>query len=425
MIPKRLTHLALTASASLFLFSATAHADTVTVVGTVLSGPVGAIAGSTSSTAAATASTATVLNANFGLAGQGFTNGILNGVKGELESQTEVLNKLSDLAADNQYYLEKASKTEAIDRAVRIRKGLVDLCRSATAARRVVQGKKAAEETKAASSQTASTRAASTFHPHAVAGSNVATHAAKYCSAAEAAIGRCDTVSETPNADIKSATLMHGAQKVKDEVEIIKDKSGNILKVVSNPVPLEEGEALTKLTFNEEDIAASERVIINTVNPTPDRALSKDMDSSPGFLEHQAKFLARQTRISYSNRALNDLLADRTPSIELGDWKETINETDFNELEGTAVDGKISVADKLNFDVSRRFDSPNWYSHVAGLSAADKELESLSMAALELKLAHLQLQRLDDIKALLSVQLAQQMNPITKDDLSLATPVLK
>jgi len=405
-------------------------AKSVTVVGTVLSGPVAAIQGSTSATAGSTATSATILGANFGVAGQGYTNGILNGVKGELESQTEVLNKLEDLAADNAYYLEKASKTEEIDREVRLRSGLVDLCISATAARAAQSAEKKVSEIKTELAERSSQRGVGTLQPEAVAERAAHQHANDFCSAIEDALGRCPNgISETPNADIKASTLYGGAKEISQTAKVTRDSEGNIIKVHGTTDVVADVSS-DRLTFKPIDNTASILVIDNSINPIPDKVLDGDFSdpNNPNSVllrEYQTKLNARQTRLSFANNALNKHLSNRQPTIELAAWKEELAKAGGNAddaKEGMTVDGKISVLDKLKFDVDRRHKSATWYKKVAKKTNHELLVEMAVMDALTINLLHKIYTTLESIEGIASVQLADQINPITKGDLAQVNP---
>jgi len=400
----------------------------VAVTSTPVMGPATSIASSSGVVATQTTTMQTLLNLNFGMMGEGYTNGLISGMDENLKAQTDVLKKLTDLELDNATFLEKATKKEEIERLMRVGKGLASLCRSGTAAKQVQQAEKKTAEKGAQLNAASTSRSTTAFSPSTKVMDPVYAHDSAYCSAAGVAANRCATVSDKANADIKASTLMGGIAKVNVDLAVSRNSAGSVIGVTETNLADGAEEVSKRLTFDEDDMEASKLLIVNTVNPIPDRALDGSYTNSPKFLTYQSLFLSRQARISFSDTALNDVLSSREPVYNLEAWKEQIKATDalaVEKLDSAAVNGLISSADKLKFEVDRRYGSSDWYTGLSGKTTTELTQEQLMLSALDLKLQYAQLQTLEDIKILMAVQLGTTVNPVSKDDLAKEMPLVK
>lgn len=412
------------------LAATTAQAYSVTVVGSILQAPASKIAGSTASTASNTGSIAKdaagmnrTIQMNFG-GGAGYVNGQLDRLAGQNGALIDLMAQLSDLESDNLFKAAKADKAEQINREESIGVNAIDVCRTATSARRTGQGKSQAELAKATINEASIVRGTSTITTGASANNIIRSHE-RYCSSTDYALSLCESPSKLQNADIKSSTLFDGAAEITTQIDVVRDDQGNVIGTTGRPSVSDE-KAVAKRTFNIDDINASTALINNAVNPFPDEAVTIAANGGDRKLipEYQSKYLARQSRIDFANSALTDIQSQRVPVVDLGGWKETIagESGDISDLEEKAVDGKISLSDKLAFEVSRRHDNPEWHVSMAEKTSGQKQNEMLQLLALIARIEHRQLEVMERTSATQGVHLAHVLSPITKADLEESNP---
>lgn len=187
------------------------------------------------------------------------------------------------------------------------------------------------------------------------------THAEKYCSDADAQLGRCTAVSSTlQNADVKADTL------------------------------------LNQNSMSSDQLAAAQAYVTNVTNPIPTQQIPKKWESTPQGKAFLAGQYVEQARMSVAENSLNASIASRTPITGLGTAAQ-LNKADVSETE------------LMESIVRGRFESPDWYTMVAGFSTDNLLREQNKMLAFQLWMDLKSYQQFERVETILATQLAMEV----------------
>lgn len=164
----------------------------------------------------------------------------------------------------------------------------------------------------------------------------LATHQAKYCSAQDAALGRCTAAADDmQNADVRADTLY------------------------------------SHTSLSPDQITAAQQLHNNIINPIPTQSLPKGLESSAAGKLFVAGQYMEQASLSVASNSLNQAIGVRTPVQGLG----TAAQMDTPD---------ISEMGLMEAQVIGRFESPAWYAMVAGMSQENLLREMNKQQALKL-----------------------------------------
>ncbi|BBO86770.1 hypothetical protein DSCO28_73360 (plasmid) [Desulfosarcina ovata subsp. sediminis] len=96
-------------------------------------------------------------------------------------------------------------------------------------------------------------------------------------------------------------------------------------------------------------------------NPYPDLTVQEELEETPSGKDYEAVKKIKEASLTVPQLALSDIIANKTPSHELGDWAEQMNA--IMGQSGTpacVVDGKISADALLDMLTDLRYANPNW-----------------------------------------------------------------
>ncbi len=183
-------------------------------------------------------------------------------------------------------------------------------------------------------------------------------HATKYCSAQDEALGRCTAVdSQLQNADVRADA------------------------------------ALNTASYTPAQIDAARAFVNNVANPMPTQNIPMDWERTAQGKMFVAGQYVEQARGSVAANSLNAAIAARTPVQGLG-TAAMLNKADVSELE------------LMESQVRGRFESPGWYSMIAGFSLENLQREVVKIRALQARMDLAEYRRMERIEAVLATQLA-------------------
>ncbi len=161
-------------------------------------------------------------------------------------------------------------------------------------------------------------------------------HMDKYCSAQDAALGRCTAAPEAmQNADVRADTL------------------------------------LSHSTLTPDQLAAAQALRQNLINPLPVQNLPKGVENTNAGRLFIAGQYIQQAGLSVAADGINQAIAARTPVQGLG-ASAMMNTPDISEM------------GLMEAQVSGRFESPSWYAMIAGMSQTNLLREMNKQMALKL-----------------------------------------
>jgi len=199
-------------------------------------------------------------------------------------------------------------------------------------------------------------------------------HFSTYCNEQEAKAKLCDPATATGPypADLEARTLL-GTEDFLNRTKTVaaQDYITNLTNIKPSPM-----------------LSRSEMIVTN-----PDTGETKFTDAG---LEQLLNRFKQQTLLSLAQYSLSQLYAERLP------YTTTTDKSSFDAIKNTSELGAIS------YDVKRRYEDPNWYKSMNGLSAEAISRETANMMALQLMLSYKQYEQNSRIEALLASQVALQ-----------------
>ncbi len=187
-------------------------------------------------------------------------------------------------------------------------------------------------------------------------------HVSKYCSAEDAALGRCSSPVDPKlqNADVRADSMLNSS------------------------------------SYTPDQIAAAKALVNNIANPIPTQNIPKDWEKSPQGRLFVAGQYIEQARASVAANSLNHAIAIRTPVQGLGS-SAMLNKPDVSEME------------LMESQVQGRFESPDWYKMIAGFSLENLMREMNKMQALKLWMDLKSYHQMERIETILATQLAMDV----------------
>lgn len=161
-------------------------------------------------------------------------------------------------------------------------------------------------------------------------------HLQKYCSAQDAALGRCTAApAAMQNADVRVDTL------------------------------------LTHSSLSADQVAAAQQFRDNLINPLPTQNLPKGLENTSAGKMFIAGQYIEQAGLSVATNSINQSIAIRTPVQGLGS-SAMMSTPDISEM------------GLMEAQVAGRFESPAWYTMIAGMSQDNLLREMNKQMALKL-----------------------------------------
>ena len=184
------------------------------------------------------------------------------------------------------------------------------------------------------------------------------THTSKYCSAADAKLGRCSAApAEMQNADVRADILLGSSGLTQEQAE------------------------------------AAKALVTNIVNPIPTQNIPADWEKTPQGRAFLAGQYMEQARGSVAANSLNQAVAARVRVPGLGS-SAMLNRADVSEVE------------MMEAQVRGRFESPSWYKMIAGMGMANLLRELNKQSAFGLWMDYRQFSQMERIETLLATDLA-------------------
>lgn len=184
------------------------------------------------------------------------------------------------------------------------------------------------------------------------------THASKYCSAADAKLGRCSAApADLQNADVRADMLLGSSGLTQEQAE------------------------------------AAKALVTNIVNPIPTQNIPVEWEKTPQGKAFLAGQYLQQARASVAANSLNHAVAARVRVPGLGS-SAMLNKADVSEVE------------MMEAQVRGRFESPAWYKMIAGMSMENLLRELNKQSAFGLWQDYRQFSQLERIETLLATDVA-------------------
>ena len=146
-------------------------------------------------------------------------------------------------------------------------------------------------------------------------------------------------------------------------------------------------------------------------NPYPDLETNDALKETASGQDYEAIKKIKEASLTVPQLALSDLIAHKTPSHELGNWAEQMNQ--IMGQSGTpscVVDGKISADALLNMLTDLRYANPNWPIDIHSKSTAGLLRELLLMRSVHLEFKRRQMELLQHLSAMLATKTARDNN---------------
>lgn len=184
-------------------------------------------------------------------------------------------------------------------------------------------------------------------------------HVSKYCSQADAALGRCAQPAPPglQNADISADALLNVS------------------------------------SYSPQQVEAAQAFVNNAINPIPTQNIPKDWEKTPQGQAFVAQQQIEQARLSVAANSFNAAIAARVPVQGAGS-AALLNKADVSELE------------LLESQIRGRFESLNWYQMIAGFSLENLLRELDKQEAVSLYMQMKDLQRWERLETIFATQLA-------------------
>ncbi|MDQ1090600.1 hypothetical protein QE400_000013 [Xanthomonas sacchari] len=183
-------------------------------------------------------------------------------------------------------------------------------------------------------------------------------HVDKYCSARDAQLGRCSAVApELQNADVRADALLGSSSLTQEQSE------------------------------------AAKALVTNIVNPIPTQSIPTKWENTDQGRAFVAGQFLEQARTSVAANSLNQAVAARTRIPGLG-TAAMLNRADVSERE------------MMEAQVRGRFESPDWYKMLAGMSNENLLRELNKQTAFGLWMDYREFSQMERIEALLATDLA-------------------
>lgn len=191
-----------------------------------------------------------------------------------------------------------------------------------------------------------------------------------------------------PNGDVSTDTLLNGA-----------GKPGKV----------------TDYTFNQAQVEAATRYLLNATNVTPLPSLTEKQSGTEEARRYIAMQRIEQARAGVFYKSFADALAWREPVPGLAEktgamWRAMSKVVAPN---GQLPDGNISTLGFLAGEVQRRYANPNWYVAIARASPAAVMREQTFMQALDMQLRLVQMQQMEQIGLVLAQSGMNQLQSST------------
>ncbi|BBO86769.1 hypothetical protein DSCO28_73350 (plasmid) [Desulfosarcina ovata subsp. sediminis] len=146
-------------------------------------------------------------------------------------------------------------------------------------------------------------------------------------------------------------------------------------------------------------------------NPYPDLTVQEELEETPSGKDYEAVKKIKEASLTLPQLALSDIIANKTPSHELGDWAEQMNA--IMGQSGTpacVVDGKISADALLDMLTDLRYANPNWPIDIHSKSTVGILRELLLMRSVHLEFKRRQMVLLQHLSAMLATKTAKENN---------------
>jgi len=201
-------------------------------------------------------------------------------------------------------------------------------------------------------------------------------HTSKYCSQLDSQLGRCSSPADATlqNADIRADAMLNNS------------------------------------SFSQTQVEAAQALVNNLTNPIPTQNIPKNWEKTPQGKAFVAGQYVEQARSSVATNSLNSAIAIRTPVQGLG-TAAMLNKADVSELE------------LMESQVKGRFESPAWYTLIAGFSLENLMREANKMQALKLWMDLKSFQQQERMEAVLATQLAMDVKRDSESRLTQARMV--
>ncbi|MGH8156669.1 MAG: hypothetical protein ACREPQ_00985 [Rhodanobacter sp.] len=251
----------------------------------------------------------------------------------ELQRQTAEQRTIQQgsIAVQSQLYMEKA-RADAADKFAVSPRACFETAGGAAVAT-------AADETAQNVNdlnRNATSRTLFTANTSAAVNQMVQNHMNQYCSAQDAALGRCSAVSsDMQNADVRADTL------------------------------------LSHSSLSPSQITAAQALQANLVDPMPTQNIPQGLENTQAGKMFVAGQYIEQAGLSVAQNSLSQAIAVRTPVQGLGS-SAMMNTPDISEM------------GLMEAQVQGRFESPQWYQMVAGMSDTNLLREMNKQMALKL-----------------------------------------
>ncbi|TAL63718.1 MAG: hypothetical protein EPN79_15805 [Burkholderiaceae bacterium] len=252
---------------------------------------------------------------------------------GEMAKQTAQQRIIQEgmVAAETQLYMEKARADAAVRYQVSPR-----VCFETAGGAAVATASAETAQNVDDLNRNEATRTLFTANTAADVHDMIQSHMDKYCSAEDAALGRCTAVSaDMQNADVRVDTLLSHSSLTPDQVD------------------------------------AAQQLQRNLVNPLPTQNLPKGLENTSAGRMFIAGQYIEQAGLSVAANSVNQAIAVRTPVQGLGS-SAMMNTPDISEL------------GLMEAQVNGRFESPEWYTMLAGMSQDNLLREMNKQMALKL-----------------------------------------
>lgn len=138
-------------------------------------------------------------------------------------------------------------------------------------------------------------------------------------------------------------------------------------------------------------------------NPYPSPPLQGGELNTREGAAYEARRKLKEARLVLPQKAMADIAAYRSPTMELGAWMMDMWRKAGGQGQPMGiVDGKISANALLDMLVDVRFANANWYDNVLAMNEVGLQREAIQMQALQLEMMRRQMRSLEQIAALLA-----------------------
>lgn len=173
-------------------------------------------------------------------------------------------------------------------------------------------------------------------------------------------------------------------------------------------------------TLTPEQLTQAHETVKTLADPRPLPVVTDAQKETPAGQTYAAARLVHEGRVQTATEALNQHIAFHAPTMpdDITSWaQQQWQDAGATGTPPGLVNGKLSESALLNLLVQMRMGNPNWFTHVAGATEAGLLRELVLMQAVQLQIAHKNMEYLDRLSVVTALDFLSRMEGTTGKDM--------